>query len=395
MKKKLLALALCVCTAFSAVACSSNDDNADANETEKTEGKLTLGEYKGIKVDASLKEVAEDDLQDYLDSVLEAHAVTEEITEGTVAQNDTIKFDCTITVDGSEYNTVTGEELLIEYEAGEAESGFPIGDLCAGIVGKNIGDEFELTLKYGDDYSDTTVAGKDAIFKVKVLAKLNTVVPEFTDEFVATNFDYLNLSTKQDLLDYLENDIVINQVYSDIWEYVILATATAESYDSEDLAAMTKEYAEYQEYYIYQLTGGYSLSDYLSAVGMTEDDFMAQMEEMAKVYLKQEMLVNAIAEAENIVVTDEVYAAEMLEFAKSYGYDTVEEFEEAYAESMTKEDFEFTVLTYLVQEFVCESVEFVEGQGLYSEAATEETSSEETSTEETSSESETTTAATE
>ena len=388
MKKRLLALALCLCTIFSVAACGDEETKG-----EKTEGKLTLGEYKGIKVDASLKEVAEEDLQAYLDSVLKSKAVTEEIKEGTIAKDDTIKFDCTITVDGEEYNTVTGEEMVLEYEAGKAESGFPIGDLCAGIIGKNIGEEFELALKYGDDYTDTKVAGKDATFKVKLIAKLNTVVPEFTDEFVATNFDYLSLSTKQDLLDYLEHDIVINQVYGDIWENVILANSTAESYDSDDLAAMTEEYKEYQEYYIYQMTGGYSLSDYLSAVGMSEEDFTKQMEEAAKVYLKQEMLVHAIAEKENIVITDEIYAAEMLEFAKSYGYDTVEAFEEAYSD-MTREDFEYTVLTYLVQELVCDSVEFVEGQGLYTPEEEPSSENESTSGEGETGESDTTTAAT-
>ena len=103
------------------------------------------------------------------------------------------------------------------------------------------------------------------------------------------------------------------------------------------------------------------------------------MEEAAKAYLKQEMVVKAIAEKENLVITDEIYQEEMLQFAKSYGYDTVEEFEKAYESSMTKEDFEFTVMTYLVEEIVCESVEFVEGYGL----RTEEETSGETSTGET------------
>lgn len=367
MKKKLLALALCICTAFSAVAC----DDATNDET-KTEGKITLGEYKGIKVDASLKEVAEEDLQNYLDSVLESQSYTEEVKEGAVTKEDTVKIDCKIFVDDKEYKAVTGETMTLGVAAGTMSSGFPIGDLCAGIVGKNVGDEYELNLKYGDDYTDSTVAGKAAIFKIKITAKVNTIIPEFTDEFVATTFDYLGLSTKDDLVAYLENDIVINQVYADIWQNVVFKNATVDSYDSEDLETMTEEYLNYWEYYIYQNSGGtMTLDAYLEKNEVSKEDFEKNMEEMAKAQLKQEMLIEAIAEAENIVVTDEIYAAEMLEMAKSYGYETAEEFEEAYKDSTTKEDFEFTILTYMIQEYVCTNVEFVEGQGLYTEVESE------------------------
>lgn len=86
------------------------------------------------------------------------------------------------------------------------------------------------------------------------------------------------------------------------------------------------------------------------------------------------MVINAIAEAEGIEITDEVYQDKMMEIANAYGFATVSELEEYYAESMTKEDFEYTVRTYLVQEFVCENVEFVEGYGLRSEQESETSS---------------------
>ena len=386
MKKKLLAIALCLCTAFSVAACSGEETQGE-NETEtqeqKTEAKLTLGEYKGIKVDASLKEVSEDDIQSYLDSVLESKSTEEEVTGVTFAADDIAKLDYTCTIDGEEYKSQTGAKITLN------ETGFDVDGFTDSIIGKSTGDEFEVTLKLADDFGDTDVAGKDATFKITLQAKINVILPEFTDEFVASNFDYLDISTTEEMLAYLERDLRINQVYGEIWSSVVLEEAVVESYDSDDLTAMTNEYAEYQEYMLYYYYG-YSLDDYLTAYGLTKDDFLSSMEESAKSYLKSEMVVNAIAEAEGIVVTDEVYQKEMLQFAKSYGYETVEEFEEAYSD-MTKEDFEMTVLTYLVEEMVCESVEFVEGYGLRSEeetsgeteSSTDETSSEESSSEET------------
>lgn len=363
MKKKLLAMALCICTAFSVAACGD-----DETTNQKTESKMTLGEYKGIKVDATLQDVSEDDIQAYLDSVLESKATEEEVKDVTFAKDDVAKLDYVWTIDGKEYKTQTGAKIALN------DSGFGVSGFTDSVIGKKTGDVYEVTLKLASDFQDTEVAGKDAVFKITLQAKINTIIPEFTDEFVAKNFDYVNLSTKDDLLEYLERDLRINQIYGDIWENVVMESSKVESYDSEELAAMTKEYSDYQEYNIYMYTG-YDLDTYLTAIGKTKDQFNKEMEDAAKQYMKQEMVVRAIAEKEGITVTDEVYQKEMLKFAKSYGYDTVEEFEKAYESSMKKEDFEFTVLTYIIEELVCESVEFVEGYGVRTKKDSEEESS--------------------
>ena len=379
MKKKLLAMALCICTAFSVAACGD-----DETTNQKTESKMTLGEYKGIKVDATLQDVSEDDIQAYLDSVLESKATEEEVKDVTFAKDDVAKLDYVWTIDGKEYKTQTGAKIALN------DSGFGVSGFTDSVIGKKTGDVYEVTLKLASDFQDTEVAGKDAVFKITLQAKINTIIPEFTDEFVAKNFDYVNLSTKDDLLEYLERDLRINQIYGDIWENVVMESSKVESYDSEELAAMTKEYSDYQEYNIYMYTG-YDLATYLTAIGKTKDQFNKEMEDAAKQYMKQEMVVRAIAEKEGLTVTDEVYQKEMLKFAKSYGYDTVEEFEKAYESSMKKEDFEFTVLTYIIEELVCESVEFVEGYGVRTkedsekESSTGEATTENTTTQETTS----------
>lgn len=366
MKKRLLAVALCVCTAFSAAACGNKDANEETTGKEnKTEGKITLGEYKGIKVDASLATVSDEEVQEYLQSVLNNCSETEELTEGVLEKDGKAKISYTSTVDGEEYKNAEGANLNL------TETGFDVEGFVDGLIGHSVGETVELDLTLAEDFSDTEVAGKNIHFTVTIEAKINTVVPEFTDDFVKGKFDYLGLATQQDLLDYLRNEILINQIYSEIWQEV-LDNATVESYDSDDLEAMAEECAEYQEYMIYAYTG-YDLSTYLSAIGQSEDEFMEEMRETAKNYLKQEMLIKAIAEEEGIEMTDELYQEKMLEYAKSYGCDTVAEFEETNADRMTKEDFEYEILAYEVIEMVCESVEYVENLGLRNE---QETSSE-------------------
>lgn len=367
MKKRLLAIALCLCTAFSVSACG---DDEVVEKEKKVEGKITLGEYKGLEVDASLATASEKEVDEYLQSVLESYSTTEELSEGVLEKDGKAKVSYTSTVDGEEYKNSEGTTISL------TEDGFSVDGFVDGLIGHSVGETVELDLTLSKDFSDEEVAGKGIHFSAKIEAKLNTVVPEFTDEFVSSNFDYLDLKTKDDLIEYLNNDIIISKAYSEIWQE-ILDNATVESYGTDELQDMVDKYTEYQEYVIYMQTG-YELVDYLELIGKTADDFKNDMTEAAKSYLKQEMLIDAIAEKEGIEITDEFYQEKMYEFARLYGYDSVEEYEKAYEGSKTKEDFELDIRAFEVQELVCKSVKYVENLGLRSE---KETSSEGETTE--------------
>lgn len=356
MKKRLLAIALCVLSVFSLAAC---DDKKDAKK--RTYAELELGKYKGIEVDSSLKEVPEKDVEEYLQSVLDAHATTEEVKEGVVfAKDDAAKLSFKCTIDGKEYKSQEGVNVEL------TKDGFDIDGFVDSVIGKKPGDKYEVTLKIPKDFSDKTVAEKDAVFSVTLEAKINVITPEFTDEFVAKNFEYLNLKNKEDMMEYLKRDLWVVQIYNEIFQEIV-DNAKVKSYDSVDLAEATEEFAEQMEYYIYSMTGGYTLDQYLGLTGQSKDDFMKEMENYAKDQLKAEMVYEAIAEAEGIEVTDEIFEQKKIEFSKTYGYDTVEEFWKEYTKSMTEEDFKFTVLTYLVQDVVCDAVVYVDGLGLRNE----------------------------
>ncbi len=352
MKKKILAIALSVLSICSLVACS--DDKKETKE-ERTYAEVKLGQYKGIEVDASLKEVPQEDIDAYLESVLESLSTVEEVKEGiTFKKDDIVKLNYKCTVDGEEYQSKEGVNVEL------ADDGFDIDGFVDSIIDKKPGESYQITLDVPSDYNDDKIKGKKATFDITLVARMDTIVPEFTDKLVADNFDYLKLSTMDEMLEYLKGDLLVVQIYNEIIEEV-MDNAEIISYDSERLAEVVKDYAEYQEYYIYYMTG-YDIDSYLSLIGQTEDDFMKSVEEASKEYLKQEMVYEAIAEAEGIEVTEELIEAKKLEYSKNYGYETVEEFWEA--AGMTEEEFALDVLVYEVQDFLCENVVFVEGLGL-------------------------------
>ena len=120
------------------------------------------------------------------------------------------------------------------------------------------------------------------------------------------------------------------------------------------------------------MTYGIEMDAYLEYLGMDAEEFSKTVKESAKEYMKQEILVDAIAEKEGIEISDELYEAKIFEYAQAYGFETVDEFQSYYGD-MTREDFEFTILSELVIEVICDNVVFVDGLGLRTE---EETSSE-------------------
>lgn len=361
MKKKLLAIALCMCTVFSVAGCSDKDSK---KKEEKQETKYELGQYKGIEVDSSLKTVESEMVEEYLQSELQRYATDEELKEGVLEKDGKAKITYKSTVDGAEYKTSEGYLIPL------TDSGFNVAGVVDALIGKSVGETLSLDLKLADDFSDTEVAGKDIHFDITIEAKVVTVVPEFTDEFVKEKYGYLGLSTKDELRKYLEEDIYVSQIYTEVWN-VVMENLKVESYDTDKLDQLATELEEYEEYQVY-MTYGIEMDAYLEYLGMDAEEFSKTVKESAKEYMKQEILVDAIAEKEGIEISDELYEAKIFEYAQAYGFKTVDEFQSYYGD-MTREDFEFTILSELVIEVICDNVVFVDGLGLRTE---EETSSE-------------------
>jgi trigger factor len=350
MKKRILALLLGTACVMSLVACSSDE----TKETSKTtSGKITLGDYKGFVVGESVTNVSDDDLQGYVDYILQQNAVTTDVKEGTLKADDVAKITFKATIDGKE-----AEELSSAAETSVTLSaeGAAINGFTDALIGKAVGttNEFDLTIQ--SDFSNTDYAGKTVHFSVTVNAIAVTTTPELTDAFVEKTYAHMGYKTISELKEYLKNELYINQIYKLIWTDV-LEKQKVVSYDTKKLAEMTEQFKSNMEQQIYTQTGA-DLAAYLKASGTSEADFMKDMENQAKASLKEEMFLKKVIEIEKIKLTDEEYNAKMTEYAKTYGYSSVEEFSSAYA-TLTKDDFEFSILSYKAQEFICKSVKVV------------------------------------
>lgn len=379
MRKRVVAMALCVCAVFSLSACG-NDENS-----KNAKGSIKLGKYTGYTVGESVTQVSDEDVQEYVDAVLDMYASTEDVKEGTTKEGDRVKVTYHATVDGQEVETEK-ETKEDGSSAGTTETvtlssdGFVVEGFTTGLTGKNVGDTVEMDLTYPDDYSTKDLAGKPVHFSVVIDALVVTTTPEFNDEFVEKNYSFAGYHTAEEFRNFIKQEIYYIQVNNEIWED-ILAAQEVESYPKEEL----EEYVTRNKSQIESAVTSYgvAMDTYYQALGKTEDEFNKELEEQCKQIVKEKMFVRAVAEKENIKYSEEAAA----QYAAISGFTSVDDFKtqlEAYGEEL-----EYSVLSYQVQNFICEKTNVVPDE----ETTAEETKAEETTTEATTTQEETTTAA--
>lgn len=356
MKKKIFALSLSVIMAFSLVACGKSTEQETTTTASDIgeKGEINLGQYKGLTVYSDDIEVKDSELEAYINQRLELDATTEYMTSGVIKKNDKVKLSFKGTIDGEEFSGGTTEGTVVTMN----EDGFIVDGFVDAIIGHSIGEKLELDLTMPEDFSDENLKNKPVHFSVSLDSLVVTVVPELTDDFVKSEYSGIGLNTVGEFTEYLKNDLYINNIYSQIWSSIV-ENSTVVTYEKE---RYDNYYKIVSENYAAQIQSSYGMSmeEYLQQSSISAVEWENNLSSYVKDYLKEEMVIEKIAELENISLTDEQFNIKMLEYAKLYGYDTVEEFKQNYAD-VEDEEFRFSALAYFVQEFVAKQANVVAG----------------------------------
>lgn len=316
-------------------------DKASKNAADN----VTLGDYKNLEVNLTVSTITDEDVQEEIDSQLQENATNEEITDRTTVQEaDIVNITMTATIDGEDFEDGNVDEY--DYTLGENEYG---EEFDKGLIGKNKGDDFELTVTLPDDYSDETNAGKQAVFKIKINKIVKEVIPEFNDEFVKTvSEDYQTVDeyrkyVKEDLQTTADEDNKSTAKEDLMAQAVENAEVSGTSDDLYNLYynQMTNDYTSYAQQW------GMSLNDFLSSfMGMDEEGFKDYV--LDQVYDMQVAI--AIAKAEKLEVSDDEYKKNLSKYAEDYGWDSEDELEEAYTKEYLKNNMtRDKVLTFLFE----------------------------------------------
>lgn len=281
--------------------------------TVAVEPEVTLGAYKDLGIEKKAVEVTDEDVQAELEREQKKNARTIAVEDRAVADGDTVNID---------YAGFVGEE---QFEGGTAEG----QDLKIGshsfidtfedqLVGKNIGDEVEVNVTFPAEYHAENLAGKPAVFKVKINGIKAEELPELNDEFAeeVSDFDTLEeykedlkkkvAERKQDAADREYEDEVLKKAVEnasmDIPQPMIEAEAEQ----------MVNEYAQ-------QLSmQGLSIDMYCKYMNTTKEQMAKDNEKVAEERIKSRLTLKAIAAAENVEVSDDDVKAEIQKMADSY-----------------------------------------------------------------------------
>lgn len=381
MNKRVLAVVMSACLAATmAVGCSSKDDDMDISG----DGEITLADYKNLEVYEADVEVTDEYWDELVASLTSSYATTEQITEGTVDEGDSVNIDYVGTVnDGYEFSggTASGVDITL------GSSGY-IDGFDESLYGAEIGDTIVASLTFPDDYANTStdedgnelvLAGLDVEFTITINYRNDTVTPDFDDDFVESYYSYYGCDTAEELEAYIRNQVYIGNIINAIWDDFADA-CTVESYDEDELesyvAYMEEQYdSQYKEYY------SVDLDTYLSAMGIDRDEWDESNLETAKESIKEKMIYIALAEAEGLVPTQEEYEEEAQLYVDANGLDSLADLEEYY----TKDEVVYAVIVNRVQMYLGDIVTVLEG-----EAPAEEDSEDTETTDESSADDETT-----
>lgn len=335
--KKILPLALILCMMFTLVSCG---------EKELTDYVGKLGKYKGLEITKINVEVTDEDLQNAILIDLEKNATVAEVTDRGVQDGDDATIDFAGYIDGEQFEGGTATDYPIEVGTTNMIDGF-----VEGFIGLKTGESVSLDLKFPDDYHNTDVAGKDVKFDITVKKIEENILPEYNEEFCKTlgydSVEDYETELKAELsAQKIENAKMKNQ--NDAWTQVLEATEIKEYPKAliDDYVNSSKEelegYAEMLSISFEELLVSY--------YSVSVEEYNQLILEEAQDYVKEKIVIAAIAEKEGFVITQEEYTAGVSSYAEAYGQ-TTSEFEEYYGSEIIKE----SLLWNKIVEFVVEN----------------------------------------
>lgn len=331
-KKKFIAMLLISASIMAFAGCGSetvSEDDATVSENSVSIEEsgwdildfdaseyVTLGEYTNLNVNYVVPTVSDEDVEMYAMELVQDNVEYSPIEDRAAQNGDFINIDFTGTLNGEEFDGGSAEQY--EFVLGNDEF---LADFEANLLGKNAGETFTFSMTFPEDYDDE-LGGKEVEFTVTLNSISEALIPEYTDEFVAEVTGYTSIEEYEDSIrEELLYSVEEENAYTAAEEALSLAieNATINGYP-EDLfnACLTETEGSYAEY--------------AEMFDMDLEQFMSELmegqtlEDVTEEWVKEILVTQAIAQAENLTLSQDDYLLEVEGLASEYEYDSVKQF---------------------------------------------------------------------
>ena len=305
---------------------------------------VEIKDYLGIEVEKDVVPVTDEEVDKEVETIRERNSREIEVTDRAAEMGDTAVIDFEGFCDGVAFEGGKGTDYALKLGSGSFIPGFE-----EQVAGKSIDEEFDVNVTFPEEYHAAELAGKPAVFKVKIHAITRVELPELDDDFAkdVSEFDTF-AEYKADLKAKIEKR---HETAADSQVENSLVEALIEKLEAEIPEAMYEAETEnfVRDYDTRLRSQGLDLKTYFKYTGMNLDSLREQMRPQAERQVKARLALEKIAALENLAATEEDIQAEYEKIASAYGIE-VDQVKESIDASAIAEDMKVQKAMDLVKE---------------------------------------------
>ena len=298
------------------VVSASKEDGVVFTAIVYTKPEVKISEYKGLVCEKPNTTVNKDDVDAYLNREREKHSRINPVTDRAVKNGDLVNIDFEGFIDGVAFEGGKGEKYDLEIGSKTFIDTFEDQ-----IIGKNIGDEFDVNVTFPDEYGKEELASKPAVFKVKINEINEKILPELNDEFVQDTTEFESLKDyKKDIkskLTAMKKDEADKKMKESVLEALIEKVEVNIPKPMIELE-IDHKINEFRNGIGAQ---GLTLDSYLNYMGQSLENMREAYRIICEKQVKGRLALEAVAEAEKIKVSEKEIDAELTRIAEAYRID--------------------------------------------------------------------------
>ncbi|XOQ44078.1 MAG: Trigger factor [Clostridium sp.] len=295
---------------------SAGKDGLVFKATITTKPEVEIEGYKGIPATKKIKEVTDADVDAEIEKVRDRNSRMVTVEDREAQNGDTVVLDFDGYVDGEAFSGGKAENYSLQLGSGQFIPGFEDQ-----IVGHKTGDEFDINVKFPDDYGAKELAGKDAVFKIKLHEIKMKELPQVDDDFVkdVSEFDTLD-AYRADIREKLEKAREA-QAKDDLDNKLIDAVISKLKADIPQAMFENKINDDIRDFSYRLQSQGLNIDTYMKYTGQDINAIRDQFRPQAERQVKLRLALEKIAQLENIVPSDEDIEQEYTKLAEGYKMD--------------------------------------------------------------------------
>ncbi|MDI3311218.1 MAG: trigger factor [Thermoanaerobacterium sp.] len=274
---------------------------------------VELGQYKGIEVKKVEYNVKDEDINNRLEQMRQRNARVVPVEDRAAQMGDIVDISFEGFLDGVPFEGGKSDNYSLELGSQTFIPGFE-----EQIVGHNVNEEFDVNVKFPEDYRAEELKGKDAVFKVKLLSIKHKELPELNDDFAkdVSEFDTLD-ELKEDIKRELQEQYDFS-AKEEMKENAVKVVVENSKVDIPEIMVDRQIDISLRDLDYNLRYQGLDFDKYLEITGKTKDDLRKEMHDDAALRVKTQLVIDKIGKIENITATDEEVENRLNEMARNY-----------------------------------------------------------------------------